>query len=78
MNEPSYQVIMQKVTPSYLHRKQLSADCAVHTALKEVLSCTSVAIKLTPSAREGETESISHSLACLFHFCRYTSYIFLV
>ena len=50
---------MLKVTPSYLHRKQLSADRAAHTELKEALSHTSVGRKLTPSARGGETESTS-------------------
>ena len=42
--------VLPKVTPSYLHRKQLSADRAADTALKEALCRTSVARTLTPSA----------------------------
>ena len=77
MNRRTRSVLL-KVTPSYLHRKQLSADRAAHTELKEALSRPSVARKLTPSARGVKLNPPPRLLAYLFHFRRYTSYIFLM
>ena len=64
--------VLPKLTPSYLHKQQLSADLAVHTALSDALSLTSLA------RGGGESGSACLSLAYSVHFLMYMSYIWRV
>lgn len=70
--------VFPKDTLSHLHRKQLSAERAVHTAFSDVLSRTRMVKTFIASVRGGENGSICLIAAYLCHFCMYTSYILFV